>query len=231
MAASRSTVTPTRRSKRREETLNEISELALAQLAEVGPNGLNLRAIARDMGMSSAAIYRYYESRDDLLVSLISDGFDSLGRALRDTIEVSTGSPTARLADAFRRYRRWAHEQPQMFALLFTDPVPGFSAPEDGPTVAAVVWAMSPLVVVGAEAFGVELSPGVTVTTSGGGAVSAQNLPDPVRSALLQVWASVHGFVCLEVFHHLDWADLDLPATFDLHVDSCLDRMVGSSPV
>ncbi len=224
----RAFVAPTRRAVRREETLAEISDLAFAQLAEVGPNGLNLRAIARDMGMSSAAIYRYFESRDDLLVSLISQGFDSLGRELRAAVEASQDPPVQRLGDAFRRYRRWAHDQPQTFALLFTDPVPGFSAPAGGPTVDAVLRAMSPLVVVGSEALGVEVPPATEVATGTGSVVSAQSLPDATRSALLQMWASIHGFVCLEVFHHFDWADLDLSDAFNTHVDACLDRITAN---
>lgn len=208
---------PTRRAKRREETLAEIRDLAFAQLAEVGPSGLNLRAIARSMGMSSAGIYRYFESRDDLLVALITAGFDSLGEALRSSVAASSGSSVERLIEAFRAYRRWAHERPQVFALLFTDPVPDFLAPADGPTVQAVRVALSPLVRIGAEAAGVDVPAGEVVM--------AQRLPGDHVADVVQVWASVHGFVCLEVFHHLDWADLDLDAAFDQHVHTAVERL------
>lgn len=211
------TAPPTRRAKRRQETLDEIRELALAQLAEVGPSGLNLRAIARSMGMSSAGIYRYFESRDDLLVALIADGFGSLGSALHASTAASSGSALDRLVEAFRAYRRWAHEQPQMFALLFTDPVPNFHAPAEGPTDQAVRRALSPLVRLGAEAAGVEVPEGEVAV--------ARQLPPQHLSDVLGVWASVHGFVCLEVFHHFDWADVDLDDVFERHVAGCVERL------
>lgn len=207
---------PTRRAKRRQETLDEIRDLAFAQLAEVGPSGLNLRAIARSMGMSSAGIYRYFESRDDLLVSLIAAGFDSLGDALRSSVAASSGSAADRLVDAFGAYRSWAHERPQVFALLFTDPVPDFRAPAEGPTVQAVRRALSPLVRLGADAASVEVPDGEVAT--------AGQLPPEHLSDVLQVWASVHGFVCLEVFHHLDWAGVELDEEFERHVTACVER-------
>ena len=208
------TSAPTRRARRRAETLAEIHALAMGQLAEVGPSGLNLRAIARDMGMSSAGIYRYFESRDDLLVSLIAEGFESLGRALRLASEGS-GSPRERLAAAFRGYRRWAREHRQVFALLFTDPVPNFVAPSDGPTDVAVRRALSPLVIVGAEMRGLSAPTGET-------AMAGDVSPD-FTARTLQVWASIHGFVSLEVFHHIDWAELDLDELFDEHVERTID--------
>lgn len=190
--------------------------MATAQLAEVGPTGLNLRAIARDMGMSSAGIYRYFESRDDLLVSLLATGFESLGRELADAAG-APGHPAERLQSAFRAYRFWAKEHPQMFALLFTDPVPNFAAPVDGPTDRAVRAAMSPLVALGAELQGVQVV--------AGGIAVAQDLPAADAGRMLQTWSSVHGFVSLEVFHQMDWADIDVDALFDDHLRRCLDDL------
>ncbi len=210
------TPAPTRRAKRRAETLAEIHALAMGQLADVGPSGLNLRAIARDMGMSSAGIYRYFESRDDLLVALIAEGFESLGRALR---VASDGPDSARdrLTAAFRGYRRWAKDQPQVFALLFTDPVPNFVAPSDGPTDDAVRRALSPLVVLGAEVMGLPAPAGDMAMA---GDVSAD-----FTGRSLQIWSSIHGFVSLEVFHHIDWADLDVDDLFDDHVERSIDLL------
>jgi AcrR family transcriptional regulator len=197
---------PTRRAQRRVQTLQEIHDLAMAQLADVGPSGLNLRAIAREMGMSSAGIYRYFESRDDLLVALIAAGFESLGEALRDAT-AGDGSPSARLIETFHCYRRWARAQPQTFALLFTDPVPNFVAPADGPTDQAVRRALSPLVALAAEVDGLPPVSGEVAT--------ANDFPDEFVFRMLQVWSSIHGFVSLEVFHHLDWAAVDLDSIFD----------------
>lgn len=210
---------PTRRATRRAETLAEIHELALRQLAESGPAGLNLRAIARDMGMSSAGIYRYFESRDDLVVSLIAAGFDDLGAAIRAGSD-GEGPASDRLAAAFGAYRRWAKEQPQVFALLFTAPIPHFVAPEDGPTSRAVRAAMSPLVMLGAELVGGR--------AASGDAADADGVPPQFTANLLQLWSSIHGFVSLEVFHLMEWAHVDVDAAFDAQVAASLDVFVRS---
>lgn len=97
--------------------------------------------------MSSAGIYRYYASRDELALALIRMGFDSLGEALRSGIEeIADGAAKERLGAAMRRYRWWASTQPHLFSLVFTDPIPGFVAPPDGPSDAAVRSALAPVV-------------------------------------------------------------------------------------
>jgi AcrR family transcriptional regulator len=48
-------------------------------VAEDGANDLSLRAVARDVGMVSSAVYRYFSSRDELLTALIIEAYDSLG--------------------------------------------------------------------------------------------------------------------------------------------------------
>ena len=72
---------PTARERVRAELTAEITEAARRQLAEVGAAALSLRAVARELGMASSALYRYFPSRDDLLTRLIIDGYDALGEA------------------------------------------------------------------------------------------------------------------------------------------------------
>ena len=69
----------TARERARAELTREIKEEARRQLASVGADGLSLRAGARELGMVSSALYRYYPSRDDLLTALIIDAYDALG--------------------------------------------------------------------------------------------------------------------------------------------------------
>src|ERR1700688_2336774 len=71
----------TARERARAELSREIKEEARRQLAAVGANGLSLRAVARELGMVSSALYRYYPSRDDLLPALIIDAYNALGEA------------------------------------------------------------------------------------------------------------------------------------------------------
>src|ERR1700749_3971729 len=70
---------PTARERARAELTREIKEEARRQLAETGAHGLSLRAVARELGMVSSALYRYFPSRDDLLTALIIDAYDALG--------------------------------------------------------------------------------------------------------------------------------------------------------
>src|ERR1700680_208487 len=63
------------------ELTGEIKAVARRQLAEHGSAALSLRAVAREVGMVSSAVYRYFPSRDDLLTALIVDAYDAVGDA------------------------------------------------------------------------------------------------------------------------------------------------------
>ena len=73
---------PTRRARQRAAAIGEIKALARRQLAEQGPGALSLRAIAREMGTASSALYRYFPSQGDLVTALCVEAYDSLARAL-----------------------------------------------------------------------------------------------------------------------------------------------------
>ena len=105
---------------------------ASRQLATVGAPGLSLRAIARELGMVSSALYRYFASRDELLTALIIEAYDDLGAATERSIAATRGSaPLHRWTEAASTVRRWAVEHPQDYALLYGSPVPGYAAPAD----------------------------------------------------------------------------------------------------
>jgi len=120
------------RARAREQMTNEILDVAKAHLAEQGATGLSLRAVARDVGMVSSALYRYFDSRDALLTALIVDAYNSLGQSVEDA-----QSPVARedLPDRWRtialQVRSWALGQPHLYALVYGSPVPGYAAPLD----------------------------------------------------------------------------------------------------
>jgi AcrR family transcriptional regulator len=52
-----------RRDRRKQETIDDIKATARHQLAEAGPAGISLRAIARDLGMTASAVHYYFPSR------------------------------------------------------------------------------------------------------------------------------------------------------------------------
>jgi AcrR family transcriptional regulator len=120
----------TARERARAELTREIKEEARRQLAEVGANGLSLRAVARELGMVSSALYRYFPSRDDLLTALIIDAYNTIGSAAEDAIAAAGAGPRARWAAACHAIRAWALAHPHEYALIYGSPVPGYRAPE-----------------------------------------------------------------------------------------------------
>ena len=117
---------------------DEIKAVARRHLATDGAN-LSLRAVARDMGMVSSALYRYFASRDDLLTALILDAYNSLGTAVEtaDAAVTDRSRLRERWLAAGRALRGWALARPAEYALLYGSPVPGYAAPAD--TIAAAV--------------------------------------------------------------------------------------------
>jgi AcrR family transcriptional regulator len=115
----------------RERIEAQIIELGRRHLVEHGATGLSLRAIARDLGMVSSAVYRYVSSRDELLTLLLVDAYsdlaDTVDRA-RDAVPDVWSDDVIAIAQAVRR---WAVAHPARWALLYGSPVPGYHAPRE----------------------------------------------------------------------------------------------------
>ena len=126
----------TRRERLRAATVAEIKQAALEQIAAEGATALSIRGIARSIGMSPAGLYRYYDSLDALLTELIADAYNDLADAVV-TATTSPGSVRQRLLAGMLAYREWCLEHPNRFLLVFGTPIPGYAAPEEGPTVEA----------------------------------------------------------------------------------------------
>jgi len=122
----------TARSRAREELTREIKLAAQRQLAEVGSAGLSLRAVARDLGLASSAVYRYFPSRDELLTALIIDAFDAVG-AEAETADANCARDdiAGRWLAAAKAVRGWALAHRHEYALIYGTPVPGYHAPLD----------------------------------------------------------------------------------------------------
>ena len=122
----------TARARAREQITGEILDEARRQLAAEGAAALSLRSIARELGMVSSAVYRYVDSRDDLLTRLIVEAYDSLGAATELAVADSTGQPDGeRWVRAVLAIRAWALSRPHEYMLLYGTPVPGYAAPDD----------------------------------------------------------------------------------------------------
>ncbi|TCM45862.1 TetR/AcrR family transcriptional regulator [Kribbella sp. VKM Ac-2568] len=127
----------TPRQRQHRQTMADILRIAHGQLVTEGSAGLSLRAIARELGLVSSAIYRYVPSRDELLTLLIEESYTAFGDA------VEAAEARCRREDLGRRWltvgravRRWAVANPAEWALLYGSPVPGYHAPPERTTAA-----------------------------------------------------------------------------------------------
>jgi AcrR family transcriptional regulator len=206
-----------RRERARAATLAEIKQTALDLMREQQNTDVRFTDIARVMGMTPPALYRYYADRNELLTDLITDAYDDLGEAILTARESCAADDIpGRWLAAASAYRRWAGREPQQFGLILGLPVPGYSAPQEGPTTQAAKAAMGQL----AELF-------VTAATSGrlrpplvrevsaavAGCAHEKHpeldgiVPPESFQAMLHAWAALHGFTSLETYGHLDWLD------------------------
>jgi len=210
----------TARERARAELTTEITALARAQLATVGAAGLSLRAVARELGMASSAMYRYFPSRDDLLTRLIIDGYDALG-AVAEAADDPAAAPLHRWVAVCRAVRAWALAHPHEYALLYGSPVPGYAAPPD--TVPAAVRVGVVLGRVLGDAARAGTLPDAAGAPTGtvdpavvdvlGGEHPA--LDDRVRARALLAWSGLYGTVSFEVFGHFVGSVADADAFFD----------------
>ena len=120
-----------KRQETRDRIESQIVELGRRHLVTDGAAGLSLRAVARDLGMVSSAVYRYVASRDELLTLLLIDAYSELADAVDAAGDAAGGSWRDRLMAMARAARQWAVDQPASWALLYGSPVPGYHAPRE----------------------------------------------------------------------------------------------------
>jgi len=107
------------RERRRLQTIAQIKETARRQIATDGAANLSLGAIARTMGMTPPALYRYFENRDALVAALVVDAYASMGGALEAALEdVPTEDHAGRFLALMRAYRQWAVAYSEDYALM-----------------------------------------------------------------------------------------------------------------
>ena len=226
---------PTARERVRVEITREITDIARTQLAAHGAAALSLRAVARDLGMVSSAVYRYFSSRDELLTALIIDGYDALGSAVeRADAACPRDDYPARWRAATRAARDWGVAHPHEYALLYGSPVPGYQAPEDTIAPAARSAAVFGRLVSDAyQAGALEPAPSrppvpATLTADLQRLRDAvmPEVPENVAATALATWAGVFGVISFELFGQFNNVVTDLPAYFD-YAATNLARLVG----
>jgi AcrR family transcriptional regulator len=219
----------TRRDQLRAATVQEVVRTARRLLVEQGRDAVTLRAIAREMGMTAPALYRYFDGRRELLAHVIGDLFNDLTDTLRDAIgAVPPGDPAGRFLAAAREFRGWALAHEREYALLFGNPLPGpgvepgdlddFAA-ERGRrfgltflTLFLELWRKSPFPVRPDEEIDPELRRQLDRYRTWMGSA----LPLGAMLTYIQCWARLQGSVSLEVLGHLRFALDDASPLFEL---------------
>ncbi|MEU6166839.1 TetR/AcrR family transcriptional regulator [Streptomyces tanashiensis] len=193
------------RARARIEITAAIKDEARTQLAAEGAAKLSLRAVARELGMVSSALYRYFPSRDDLLTALIVDAYDSVGAAAEQAAAAAEQEcPLDRWTAVCRAVRAWAVAHPHEYALIYGSPVPGYTAPQDTIVPASRVGLV--LIDIARRAHtgeGVALPPLPDALRPEAVRISADiapDLPPALAVALVAAWSQLFGLVSFEVF-------------------------------
>jgi AcrR family transcriptional regulator len=221
-----------KRQETRDKIEAQIIELGRRHLVTEGGAGLSLRAIARDLGMVSSAVYRYVASRDDLLTLLLVDAYLELADAV-DRAGATERCWRDQLLAMAHAARAWAIDQPARWALLYGSPVPGYHAPRDrtlGPGT-RVVGALFGVVAAGIAAGDIPKS----------NVAAAQPLSsdfdrlrgefqftgdDSAVTKCFLLWAALVGAISLEVFGQYGADTLtDSGAVFDAQVRLLIDML------
>ena len=228
----------TARERVRRELTSEIKEVALAQLASGGGAALSLRAIAREMGMASSALFRYFHNRDALLTALIIDSYSSLAEAAEAAeARVHQQSIEDRWMAICRGVRNWAVTHPHEYALIFGSPIPGYAAPPGtvGPASRVPLLLgdlLGDLMSERSYDAGAHPEPSATVQRAIDPvrAVMPEGVPSDLMVRGLMAWTYLFGAVSFEVFGHRHNVIADYEAFFD-HEVGRLAAMVGLVPV
>jgi len=191
----------------------------------VGAPALSLRAVARDLGMVSSAVYRYFESRDALLTALIVDAFDAVGAAAEAAVAGLPNDVLARWRAAATDIRAWALANPHDYALVYGSPVPGYEAPQDTITPAARVSLVMLRILADGVACGqIDTTPTCRVPRAVHADLArlrdlaAPDVPDEVLSRGLAVWTGLFGTISYELFGHFHRVIDEYDAFFDHQV-------------
>jgi AcrR family transcriptional regulator len=230
----------TARQRAREDITAEILAAARSRLAEAGPGELSLRAVARDVGMVSSAVYRYFPSRNELLTALLIAAYDELGAAAEaaDDAVADQNDHLARWTAVCSATRAWAVAHPHDYALLYGSPVPGYAAPQDtvGPATRVIVRLV--MIIVAAHQAGAaspvappHASAGVDKAVAGAiefvqdlGIPAKADLPE-ITARTIMAWTTIFGTLSFELWGHLVGSVSDYGAYFEQVISRLADDL------
>lgn len=228
-----------RRERVRAATTGEIKQTARRILVSEGPDAVSLRAIAREMGMTAPALYRYFSSREDLISHVVADIFseiaEDINAAIQRAAEASGGDMAAKLIAACQEFRTWSLAHREEFGLLFGNPLPSLEAVHDDVVTACAakfsgtfftlfleLWRRHPFPIPADH----EIDPGLRDQLACYRDGLGVDVPLGAGLVFLRCWVRLYGMVSLEVFGHLRFALADASAMFDLTLSELAD-LVG----
>jgi AcrR family transcriptional regulator len=211
----------------------QIIELGRRHLITDGAAGLSLRAIARDLGMVSSAVYRYVASRDELLTLLLVDAYDELADAVDNARGNVDGPWRDQLVAVAHAARIWAVEQPASWALLYGSPVPGYQAPAErtvgpGTRVVQTLFEMVAAGIAGGDIAetGVEVQAPLSSDFDRLRQEFAFSGSDAAVAKCFLLWAGLIGAISLEVFGQYGPGTLsEAGAVFGIQIQLLIDAI------
>jgi AcrR family transcriptional regulator len=214
-----------RRERIRADTLAEIREHGLAQVAEGGPGALSLTGIAKAMGMSGPALYRYFASRDDLLVALVEASWADIADTLTEAAKrTQSETPEERLRAALNGTRQWALSQPHRYRLVFGSSYgsgkldPDRIAPPSQRAMEIVLAALSELGPAERAAAVSDSELRRELVHWGNGSEDSPHDPRVLSLGLL-AWTRIHGIISLEIEGFFEQMGIEPARVFKAEVD------------
>ncbi|HEX8867762.1 MAG TPA: TetR/AcrR family transcriptional regulator, partial [Lentzea sp.] len=183
------------RERYRAQVRDEVKRHAWTQIAEAGVTTLSLNAIAKQMGLSGPALYRYFAGRDELITELIRDAY----RSLADTVRAAHAAGTTVVALA-AVIRKWALSDPQRYLLIYGTPVPGYHAPDEITAISNEIMAV--LLEVCADPADQPRTPFEVLLGTDRGWASTMPASSPTLHRALSFWTRVQGVLSLELAGH-----------------------------
>lgn len=184
------------RERYRVQVREEVKRHAWAQIAEAGVTTLSLNAIAKEMGMSGPALYRYFAGRDELITELIRDAYRSLADTVRAAFEA--GTTVVALAAVIRE---WALSDPHRYLLIYGTPVPGYHAPDEITAISNEILAVL-LEVCGGSPDDAPRTPFDVLLNMKNGWAGALPASSPTVHRALSFWTRLQGVLSLELAGH-----------------------------
>ncbi|MEU6314351.1 TetR/AcrR family transcriptional regulator [Streptomyces sp. NPDC047014] len=215
----------TPRERYRQQVREEVKQRAWEQIAGSGASALSLNAIAKQLGMSGPALYRYFANRDELITELIRDAYRGLADAFTAAADASAVAGEAggpRIAALARAMRGWALADPHRYFLIYGTPVPGYHAPQD---ITEIAGEMMSVLLDACAAAGPEPAASPEGAAFEGHLAErrawAGDRPDVREPALrlaLAFWSRLHGVLSLELAGHFTGMGLDPARLFEAEV-------------